>query len=92
MEIGPKALGATPNNIMTQFLIESAAISTVGGLIGIGFGVLGTFAIKPFFPATPAMGSILLAFVVSLGTGVIFGVYPARKAAQLSPIDALRYE
>lgn len=92
-EIGlRKALGATPNNIMIQFLIESAVISTVGGLIGIGLGVLGTLAIRPFFPATPAVNSILLAFVVSLGTGIVFGVYPARKAAQLSPIEALRYE
>lgn len=92
-EIGlRKALGATPSNIMLQFLIESAALSTLGGLIGILLGVLGTLAIRPFFPATPAMGSILLAFAVSLATGVIFGVYPARKAAQLSPIEALRYE
>lgn len=92
-EIGlRKALGATPSNILTQFLIESAVISTVGGIIGILLGVLGTFAIRPFFPATPAINSILLAFAVSLGTGVVFGVYPARKAAQLSPIEALRYE
>lgn len=92
-EIGlRKALGATPGNIMIQFLIESAVISTVGGLIGILLGVLGTLAIRPFFPATPAIGSILLAFAVSLGTGIVFGVYPAKKAAELSPIDALRYE
>lgn len=92
-EIGlRKALGATPNNILVQFLIESAVISTVGGLIGIALGVLGALAITPFFPATPALSSIALAFGVSLGTGVIFGVYPARKAAQLSPIEALRYE
>ena len=92
-EIGlRKALGATPNNIMIQFLIESAVLSTLGGLIGIFLGVLGTLAIRPFFPATPAIVSILLAFGVSLSTGIIFGVYPARKASQLSPIDALRYE
>jgi len=92
-EIGlRKALGATPNNIMIQFLIESAVISTVGGLIGIILGVLGTLAVRPFFPATPALNSILLAFGVSLATGIIFGVYPARKAAALSPIEALRYE
>ena len=92
-EIGlRKALGATPNNIMIQFLIESAVISTVGGLIGILLGVLGSLAIRPFFPATPAMSSILLAFAVSLATGIIFGVYPAQKAAKLSPIEALRYE
>ncbi len=92
-EIGlRKALGATPNNILTQFLIESAVLSTLGGMIGIALGVLGTLAIRPFFPATPALNSILLAFGVSLATGIVFGVFPARKAAQLNPIDALRYE
>ena len=92
-EIGlRKALGATPSNILVQFLIESAVLSTLGGLNGILLGVLGTLAIRPFFPATPALTSILLAFGVSLSTGIIFGVYPARKASQLSPIDALRYE
>ncbi len=92
-EIGlRKALGATPNNILIQFLIESAVLSTLGGLIGIILGVLGALAIQPFFPATPALNSILLAFGVSLATGLVFGVFPARKAARLSPIDALRYE
>lgn len=92
-EIGlRKALGATPNNILIQFLIESAVISTVGGMIGIILGILGSLAIRQFFPATPALNSILLAFGVSLVTGIVFGVYPARKASQLSPIDALRYE
>lgn len=92
-EIGlRKALGATPNNILIQFLIESAILSTLGGLIGILIGILGALAIRAFFPATPSIDSILLAFGVSLATGVVFGVYPARKAAQLSPIEALRYE
>jgi putative ABC transport system permease protein len=92
-EIGlRKALGATPNNIMLQFLIESAVLSTIGGVIGIALGILGTLAIRPFFPATPALNSVLLAFGVSLATGIIFGVFPARKAAKLNPIDALRYE
>lgn len=92
-EIGlRKALGATPNNILIQFLIESAVLSTLGGMIGIALGILGTFAIRPFFPATASMDSVLLAFGVSLATGIVFGVFPARKAAKLSPIEALRYE
>ena len=92
-EIGlRKALGATPANIMVQFLIESAVLSTLGGLIGITLGILGTLAIRAFFPATPALNSILLAFGVSLVTGIVFGVFPARKASLLSPIEALRYE
>ncbi|MFH2085407.1 MAG: ABC transporter permease [bacterium] len=92
-EIGlRKALGATPKSIMLQFLIESAVLSTLGGTIGIILGILGALAIRSFFPATPALNSILLAFGVSLATGIIFGVFPARKAAQLNPIDALRYE
>lgn len=92
-EIGlRKALGATPNNILIQFLIEAVVLSTLGGLIGIILGVLGAAAIHPFFPATPALNSIFMAFGVSFVTGVIFGVFPARKAASLSPIEALRYE
>jgi putative ABC transport system permease protein len=92
-EIGlRKALGATPSNILTQFLIESAILSTLGGLVGIILGILGAMAIRAFFPATPALNSILLAFGVSLATGIVFGVYPAKKAAALSPIEALRYE
>lgn len=92
-EIGlRKALGATPNSIMLQFLIESAVLSTLGGMIGIILGILGSLVIRQFFPATPALNSILLAFGVSLATGIIFGVFPAKKAARLSPIEALRYE
>lgn len=92
-EIGlRKALGATPGSILTQFLIESAVLSTLGGTIGIILGILGAMGLRTFFPATPALNSILLAFGVSLATGIIFGVFPARKAAKLNPIDALRYE
>lgn len=92
-EIGlRKALGATPNNILVQFLIEAVVLSTLGGMIGILLGILGAMGIRAFFPATPSLDSILLAFGVSFATGVVFGVFPARKAAQLSPIEALRYE
>ncbi len=92
-EIGlRKALGATPGNILTQFLFEAATLSTLGGSIGILFGVLGSLGLQNFFPATPSLTSIIVAFGVSIMTGIIFGVFPARKAARLSAIEALRYE
>ena len=92
-EIGlRKALGATPKSILIQFLIESAVLSTLGGVIGILLGILGALGLRAFFPATPALNSVLLAFGVSLLTGIVFGVFPARKAASLNPIEALRYE
>ncbi len=92
-EIGlRKAIGAYPRAILIQFLIEAVILSSIGGLVGICLGALGTFAISQFFPAQVTIGSISLAFGVSFAVGVIFGVAPARKASQLSPIEALRYE
>lgn len=92
-EIGlRKALGATPNTILLQFLIEAALLSVIGGLIGLLIAYLGSLAIQPFFPARVTMEAIMLAFGVSTAVGLVFGVAPARKAAQLSPIEALRYE
>lgn len=92
-EIGlRKAIGATPNIIMTQFLIESVTLSVVGGAIGVGIATLGSLAISSFIPARVSMDAISLAFGVSVAVGVVFGVYPARRAANLSPIEALRYE
>lgn len=92
-EIGlRKALGATPNTILLQFLIEAALLSILGGLIGLLIAYLGSLAIQPFFPARVTMQAVMLAFGVSTAVGLIFGVAPARKAAQLSPIEALRYE
>jgi putative ABC transport system permease protein len=92
-EIGlRKALGATPNVILLQFLIEAALLSLIGGMIGILIAFLGTMAIQQFFPAQILPSSILLAFAVSTATGIIFGVAPARSAAKLSPIEALRSE
>lgn len=92
-EIGlRKALGATPNQILLQFLIESATLSLLGGLIGIGIAFLGSLVIQQFFPAAVTLSAIVLAFTVSAAVGIIFGVAPARKASQLSPIEALRSE
>ncbi|WP_231036265.1 ABC transporter permease [Pectinatus sottacetonis] len=94
-EIGiRKALGATFNDIMLQFLIESIIVSVIGGLIGIVLGCGTAAAISKFggFATVITVGPILLSFFFSVGIGLFFGIYPARKAAKLNPIDALRYE
>lgn len=92
-EIGlRKALGATPNQIMLQFLIEAATLSIFGGMIGVIIAYLGSLIIQQFFPAAVTIPAVLLAFGVSGAVGIIFGVAPARKASRLSPIEALRSE
>lgn len=94
-EIGVrKALGATFSNILLQFLIEAIVIGVTGGLIGIMLGLTASYAISSIFGwSTVVSGfTIALAFGFSVLIGVIFGLYPARKAARLDPIDALRYE
>jgi putative ABC transport system permease protein len=94
-EIGVrKALGATPRNILLQFLIEAIVLCLLGGVGGIVFGWLGAVALAKFgnFNTSVAPSSILLAFFFSGFVGVLFGVWPARRAANLDPIQSLRYE
>ncbi len=94
-EIGiRKAIGATYNSIMMQFLIESTMISILGGIIGIFLGIGLAQAISKFGNFTTVISgeSIIASFGFSLFVGVFFGMLPARKAAKLDPIDALRYE
>ncbi len=94
-EIGIRvAVGARGFDIMTQFLIEAVALSVFGGTLGIliGLGLARLASVFVGFDAIVSPGSILLAFTVSAAIGIFFGFYPARKAAMLDPIDALRYE
>jgi putative ABC transport system permease protein len=94
-EIGVrKALGAKRNDVLLQFLMESSLLSLAGGAIGVALGVGAAIGVAALvsFPATVAVWSIFAGLVVALAVGVFFGVYPARKAADLDPIVALRSE
>ena len=94
-EIGLRmSIGAKSRDILAQFLIESVLISVTGGLIGVLVGILASYIVKWLanFPISIQLWTILLAFGVCTVTGVFFGWYPARKAANLDPIEALRYE
>lgn len=94
-EIGiRKAIGATTNTILLQFLSESLIISLIGGIIGMLLGISGAYAIGSFANITPSLSltAIVGAILFSSAVGIFFGIYPARKAANLDPIDALRYE
>jgi putative ABC transport system permease protein len=94
-EIGIRmAVGARGGDILAQFLIESVVLSSVGGLIGIGVGVAMAYGARAVFgwAILVPYWSMLIAFGFAAMVGIFFGIYPARKAAQLNPIDALRYE
>lgn len=89
-----KAIGAKQRDILIQFLVESVTLSVAGGVIGIIIGVTGAFLISQLagIPFVVSIVSVLLAVGVSTIVGIVFGLYPARRAARLNPIDALRHE
>ena len=94
-EIGIRmAVGAFPIDILRQFLTEAIMLSSIGGLVGVGVGIIVSKMLSAIaeWPTLTSPESIAIAFFVSAAIGVFFGFYPARKASELDPIDALRYE
>jgi putative ABC transport system permease protein len=94
-EIGlRKALGATPRAILRQFLTEASLLGLAGGVLGIGLGAVGAAALPSLIsqPVRFSSSAALAALGISLVIGIVAGVYPAGRAARLSPIDALRSE
>jgi putative ABC transport system permease protein len=94
-EIGLRmAVGARTRDILGQFLVEAVTLSLIGGLVGVGLGVAASFSIGSLlgWPVLLAPEAIVLAVAFAFAIGVFFGLYPARKAARLSPVEALRFE
>jgi ABC-type transport system, involved in lipoprotein release, permease component len=94
-EIGTrKAIGAKRRAILAQFLIESASVSGLGGIIGVAIGYLGAYLGEKFFSTTILISTnvVLASFLFSVFVGIVFGMYPANKASKLNPIEALRFE
>jgi putative ABC transport system permease protein len=94
-EIGIRlAIGAHGSDVLMQFLIEATILSSLGGVIGILLGIGSSQLVSHLngWPVLVSTASVVIAFVFSAAVGMFFGFYPARKAAQLDPIDALRYE
>jgi putative ABC transport system permease protein len=94
-EIGVRmAVGAKPRHILAQFLVEALTLSVLGGIIGVGLGLLvgQRLATQFGWPMLVRTDIIVISVAFSALVGVVFGLYPARKASRLDPIDALRYE
>jgi putative ABC transport system permease protein len=94
-EIGIRmAVGAKSRHILTQFLLEAVVLSSIGGIVGAILGVIGAKLVSALahWPTIVPPDAILLAVMFSAAVGIFFGFYPARKAARLDPIQALRYE
>ncbi|MEK7633500.1 MAG: ABC transporter permease [Patescibacteria group bacterium] len=92
-EIGiRRAIGARKSDILYQFLAEAVLLSSIGGILGLSLAYLAVLAVQSLFPAYIDLGSILLALGISSAIGITFGVFPARKAAALEPVEAIRYE
>lgn len=87
-----RAVGATQRDILLQFLTESLILSVFGGVMGLIFASLIVLVVRIFFPASINLFSVLITFGISSAIGVFFGVFPARRAARLTPIEAIRYE
>ena len=92
-EIGiRRAIGARESDILYQFLAEAVLLSSIGGILGLGLAYLAVFAVQSLFPAYIDFMSVILALGISSAIGITFGVLPARKAANLEPVEAIRYE
>lgn len=92
-EVGVRrAIGATQKDIMNQFLAESVLLSVLGGALGLIFASIIVLIVRNYFPAEINLLSVVITLVVSSAIGVFFGVFPARRAAKLPPIEAIRYE
>jgi len=94
-EIGIRlAIGARERDVLTQFLVEAVMMSAFGGVVGIVVGLSASAAGTHYLeiPFVPSAGIVILAFLFSAAIGIAFGYFPARKAARLDPIDALRHE